>query len=467
MVVVIPDKLPCSELSSFIVSFNDPLPEGQDCFVLIFKGLLSGSKSFGSGKRIDNKTMVATTGEHSIAETVKVSVSAVRAAKIKPFQMSFLTPFQMICSLLPDTGAVHSATALARCMKLPQRDVTVAVLEDELTALCQRTVVPDDLSFRPFFGASCKDTLLHFAAENGLQKFAAQLLGRSSGACKAFQSKNDVQLTPKDIANNLPNGDDICQIFEEFEENAPVDNVPLVQIAVRQGMKKSTSFLGHVINESVEENKDAVKSKGRRSLFKRWIPKRKTADKKHKMQASSAEQRPSVSSLSQSMAGKIPMIPPQSPSSSSLASPTASDQDDIEYSQSEDSDHESHHEPQEVAHKLLQKLIPPPRSTPPFIGKAIVKKEYTPGIYDPPDSLTVEIGDLFDVIEVSGAWVWVTSKGQEGRVMVSSLDLQLFDDESADYEDVNVEDLRSEVCASNDNEDDYEAMGMHSVNGFL
>jgi hypothetical protein len=241
MVVVIPDKLPCSELSSFIVSFNDPLPEGQDCFVLIFKGLLSGSKSFGSGKRIDNKTMVATTGEHSIAETVKVSVSAVRAAKIKPFQMSFLTPFQMICSLLPDTGAVHSATALARCMKLPQRDVTVAVLEDELTALCQRTVVPDDLSFRPFFGASCKDTLLHFAAENGLQKFAAQLLGRSSGACKAFQSKNDVQLTPKDIANNLPNGDDICQIFEEFEENAPVDNVPLVQIAVRQGMKKSTS----------------------------------------------------------------------------------------------------------------------------------------------------------------------------------------------------------------------------------
>jgi hypothetical protein len=140
-----------------------------------------------------------------------------------------------------------------------------------------------------------------------------------------------------------------------------------------------------------EENKDAVKSKGRRSLFKRWIPKRKTADKKHKMQASSAEQRPSVSSLSQSMAGKIPMIPPQSPSSSSLASPTASDQDDIEYSQSEDSDHESHHEPQEVAHKLLQKLIPPPRSTPPFIGKAIVKKEYTPGIYDPPDSLTVEV----------------------------------------------------------------------------
>jgi hypothetical protein len=43
--------------------------------------------------------------------------------------------------------------------------------------------------------------------------------------------------------------------------------------------------------------------------------------------------------------------------------------------------------------------------------------------------INVQIGDLFDVIEVSGAWVWVTSKGQEGRVMVSSLDLQLFDDE--------------------------------------
>ena len=92
--------------------------------------------------------------EHDVAETVKVSVSAVRAAhaKIKPFQMSFLTPFQMICSLLPDTGAVHSATALARCLKLPHSNVTVSVLDDELTALCQRTSVPDDLAFKPFFG---------------------------------------------------------------------------------------------------------------------------------------------------------------------------------------------------------------------------------------------------------------------------------------------------------------------------
>ena len=105
--------------------------------------------------------------------------------------------------------------------------------------------------------------MLHFAAENGLHRFAAQLLGKSSGACKAFQSKNDIQLTPKDIANEIPNGDDIFQVFQEFEvqqhidvpylscsmcgcgcmfqENAPVDNVPLVQTVTRQPMRKSTS----------------------------------------------------------------------------------------------------------------------------------------------------------------------------------------------------------------------------------
>lgn len=68
-----------------------------------------------------------------------------------------------------------------------------------------------------FTAAGCRDTLLHFAAEKGLQKFAAHLLGKSSDACSAFRLLNDDDLTPKDIANELTNGDDIRQVFQEFE----------------------------------------------------------------------------------------------------------------------------------------------------------------------------------------------------------------------------------------------------------
>ena len=103
----------------------------------------------------------------------------------------------------------------------------------------------------------------------------------------------------------------------------------------------------------------------------------------------------SVSSRSQLMANKIPMMLPQSAASSCHASPAGSDQDDIEYSQSEGSDAESYLDIQDLTHKPEQEfIIPPPHSIPSFIGKAIVKRAYTPGNYDPPDSLTVKVNLL-------------------------------------------------------------------------
>ena len=39
----------------------------------------------------------------------------------------------------------------------------------------------------------------------------------------------------------------------------------------------------------------------------------------------------------------------------------------------------------------------------------------------------VQAGELLDVIEISGAWARVSSKGSEGRVMLSCLSLQLGD----------------------------------------
>lgn len=41
----------------------------------------------------------------------------------------------------------------------------------------------------------------------------------------------------------------------------------------------------------------------------------------------------------------------------------------------------------------------------------------------------VQAGELLDIIEVAGAWMSVASKGREGRVMMSSVDMQLFGDD--------------------------------------
>lgn len=87
-----------------------------------------------------------------MAEDVKVSVAGTKAARIKQFRMTFLTPFQMICRLLPDVGAIHGAAALARCLLLPCDNTTTSVLDDELNALCERTTVPDSLNFKSIFG---------------------------------------------------------------------------------------------------------------------------------------------------------------------------------------------------------------------------------------------------------------------------------------------------------------------------
>lgn len=106
-----------------------------------------------------------------------------------------------------------------------------------------------------------------------------------------------------------------------------------------------------------------------------------------------------MSSLRQSIANKIPMTPPPMARSSIGASAAQSDpeDDDIEYSHSEsddasgDENHLVDHSTQNRPHK---DVILPPHQLHSFIGKAIVKKTYTPGIYDPSDSLAVQVRSL-------------------------------------------------------------------------
>ena len=59
-------------------------------------------------------------------------------------------------------------------------------------------------------------TLLHFAAERGLTKFATVLLAGSKGAYQALHSENNGGLTPRKIAENS-NNTHMKSLFDDYE----------------------------------------------------------------------------------------------------------------------------------------------------------------------------------------------------------------------------------------------------------
>ncbi|XP_062508489.1 uncharacterized protein LOC134184761 [Corticium candelabrum] len=204
--------------------------------------------------------------------------------------------------------------------------------------------------------------------------------------------------------------------------------------------------LSTVITEPPKEEKDIEKVKNRLSLFKRWRP-RKKGEKKKDCSRSSIDQENSAT-CDQSIENKGSVISRPPMPLPTNTNTDAFEEDDIEYSQSQSSEEsEDNNLYLDMSNEEDFNLIPLPRTLHPVIGKALVTTSYTHGDCDPSDSLSVNAGELLDVIEISGAWARVSSKGSEGRVMLSCLSLQLGDKdvEDPDYEQVEFSEVKTDA----------------------
>eukprot|EP00118_Oscarella_pearsei_P003456 m.14359 g.14359 ORF g.14359 m.14359 type:complete len:837 (+) comp25705_c0_seq4:231-2741(+) len=401
---VFPDKLPCNSTSSFVVALDDALPEGVEDFTLTFKGRRSKKRSQGSACRLDSRTLLATTGIHDESEEVSVSMTAIgKAFRVEQFKMNFLHAYQMICGLLPDNATVHAAAALAQC--LPDDFIDATTLDEQLDDLCDRLSTPADLTAAGYYGGSCRWTLLHLAARRNLPKFAAQLLVRSAGASVALQITDDEGLTPCDIALKLWKGEEIVQVFQDYER----ETKPTKDDYSQKRMKTRKSALDIALEKHQEEMKNPeLKKKDKNKpakLFKRLTFSKVKSNKKGKDDDSDKEKPEgsayaSNSELETRLQARrpLPKTPPEPPHPPD----------------SKDEQSNNHEEDDNVV----------------GIGSGYVNSTFTATVADPPDAISVKSGADVNVLSEEGDWIVIFYNGKKGRVPRSYLCIEIFNDES-------------------------------------